>query len=91
MLEDALWLLQHVVTWSWNGGACVGFGEGRGLVGCHLWICVIGASFFLARECGLCVWLCKEVALYVCTQPPSISQASNLFGDLFPCLRGGFR
>ena len=28
----------------------------------------------------------KEVALYVCTQSPSISQAFNLFVDLLPCL-----
>jgi hypothetical protein len=39
----------------WIRGAGVGFGEGMGLAGVHLWICVIGAVFFTCMECGLCV------------------------------------
>ena len=35
-----------MVAWSWIRGAGVGLGEGRGLAGRHLWICVIGAMRF---------------------------------------------
>ena len=45
----------------WICGAGVGFGEGRGLAGGHLWISVIGVVVLLAWDCGLCV-LVKCVA-----------------------------
>ena len=44
-----------MVALGWIRGAGVGFGEGRGLVGIYLWICVIGAVLLLAWECGLCI------------------------------------
>jgi hypothetical protein len=40
----------------WIRGARVGFGEGRGLAGIHLWICVIGAVFSLAWSVGCVFW-----------------------------------
>ena len=47
-----------MVAWGWIRGTGVGFGEGRGLAGRHLGICVIAAVFTFSC---MGVWLCVLV------------------------------
>ena len=44
------------MAWGWIRGVGAGFGEGRGLVGRHLWICYRCRVLFMHGRVGYGFW-----------------------------------